>query len=65
MSYAVIKWAQFNPVPSNIKRFSIGLATDSDVEFEIPYVKLYSANPNSMAQVLQYYREQTRAVFVS
>jgi hypothetical protein len=52
LSYAVLKWVQFNPLPSNVKRFAIGFATDANSPFTVPYVKLFSKNPNSMAQVL-------------
>jgi hypothetical protein len=65
MIYAVVKYAQFTPLPNNVKRFAVGFATDSEMPFEIPYVKLFTPNPDSMAQVLQYYREQTRSVYVS
>lgn len=65
ISYCVLKWAQFNPIPINVKRFAVGFATDSFKAFEIPYVKLFSKNPNSMAQVLQHHREQTRSIYVS
>lgn len=65
LSYAVVKYAQFTPLPSNVKRYAVGFTTESEDPFEIPYVKLFAPNPDSMAQVLQYYREQTRSVYVS
>ena len=49
MSYAVVNWAQFNPVPSNVRKFAVAFATDSNTKFHVPYVKLYLKNSGSLA----------------
>ena len=48
LTYAVLKWASFKPLPSNVKRFAVALATESATKFAVPYVKLFTKKKDSV-----------------
>lgn len=49
LSYAVVNWAQFNPIPSNVRKFAVAFVTESNLKFHVPYVKLFTKNAGSLA----------------
>ena len=64
LCYSVINWVQFEPLPSNVKRFCLALVF-GEGSSDIPWLKLDTSNPDSMKQVIQEHRESSKSVFLS
>ena len=45
VSTLVLNWADFNPLPANIKKFAVILTTDNYAPKAVPYIKLDLADP--------------------
>mgnify|MGYP007058511369 CR=1 FL=1 len=65
LCYVAVKGTHFQPLPSNVKRFSLALTTNQ-VDFELPIRILDMSNyEESLAQIIRDHRESNRSSFIS
>ena len=65
LCYSVINWVQFDPLPSNVKRFCLALVCGDSAQFEIPWHKYDCEDPTSMTRVMEAHRNAARSCFIS
>ena len=63
--YVAIKAANFAPLPSNVKRFSLALVTDTVDSFELPIRNLDLENQETMDDIIKDHRNTSKASFIS
>ena len=65
LCYSVINWVQFDPLPSNVKRFCLALVCGDSAQFEIPWHKYDCEDPTSMTRVMEAHRNAAKSCFIS
>ena len=65
LCYVAVKAANFNPLPSNVKRFSLALVTETVDSFELPIRNLDLDNLATMDEIITDHRNSSKAAFIS
>jgi len=58
LCYTVLNWVDISPIPSTVKRISVGMTTSQNNQHQIPYYKLIADDYDSPNQVINIHRKE-------
>lgn len=65
LTWVVLNWADFRPIPSNYKKFAIMLTTDGHNPKSLPFLKMDLNEENVIPKVFDAAHKQTYTEFLS